>query len=509
MENNRPEELLKDLIKMNDQELYQFLSDTDTIKQIAELLSDINEALDKAMAERPSSMDVLLPFYQLADLDENSDFVRFAWNLTPDTVAAVTGGRVKYTRKRKNRIKGAIELLRDITIGEACELVRLTIFTDGVDIKTPPSNAGELYREAIEEFDAEISGRAPGPKRKKASEAIVLAHTGPLFSIGSSPALDEMMRVLASGGDPTRSVIKRGGRVMDLRNKRTVEIQGKNSTVKLEITDINKLAGSNAGTKKMFVYLLETISSQAFHYGTLHQNYISFTVKDLIQRGLYKTYQSAVKGFDEAMNVLTSFKVQGSITKGKNNTITQSAIVVPFTSSEQRNGICTVGLNERINWNYVISFQMGLPTYYYKLKSKPSDLLYLIFFLARQNVKEIQTNGSFAINLRVVQDRLDLPDEKDVRNARRDIIDVIDNAIQAIEEESKSRDFTITMELKAGHGEITDCSVSDLLNYGQLRIAFKGEYAEKFLEIAEKTRKREKTTIEAKSSSKRETLRDK
>lgn len=509
MENNRPEELLEDLAKMSDQELLQFLSDTGELERIAELVNDFIETMDKVIEERPNSMDVLLPFYRLEDLDENSDFVRFAWNLTPDTVAAVTGGRVKYTRKRKNRIKGAIELLHDITIGEACELVRLTLFTGGVDIKTPPSNARELYLEAVEEIDARYSGRAPEPKRKKASEAIVLAHTGPLLPIGSGPALDEIMRMLASRGDPTRSVAKRGGRVMDLRNIRTVEVEGKNSKVKIEVSDIDKLEGSNAGTKKMFVYLLETISSQAFHYGTLHKDYITFSINDLVQRGLYSTYQSAARGFKEAMKALTSFKVQGSITKGKNNTIVQSAIAVLFTGGEQKNGVCTVYLNDRIDWGFAIPFQMGLPTYYYKLKNKPSDLLYLIFFLARQNAEEIKSSGSFTISTRVIQDRLNLPSEKDTHDARRDIIDVIDSAIQAIEEENENPNFTMTMELLPGHGDITDCSVFDYLEYGRLRIAFKQEYASQFFEIAEKTKERKKKAAELNEAQKRKTLHDK
>lgn len=486
MENNRPEELLEDLEKMSDQELLQFLSDTGELERIAELVNDFIETIDKAIEERPNSMDVLLPLYRFEDLDANSDFVRFAWNLTPDTVAAVTGGRVKYTRKRKNRIKGAIELLHDITIGEACELVRLTLFTDGVDIKTPPSNARELYLEAIEEIDARDSGRAPEPKRKKASEAIVLANTGLFAKIGSGPALDLLFQTLSTKGDPTRAIYDKGGRVTTSGKRNSISLKSPASDVTIEIPDVDKLAKSNKGAKKILIYLLEKIGEQALNEGVMYNNKIIFNVQELVDKGIYKTFQSAVKGFQDSMDPLGTFQIKGEVRKSKKSTATQKITATMFPTMNYDRGKCSISLNQDLNWDFAIPFSMLLPQYYYSLNQKAADLTYLISYLARQRAEEIKETGCFKIKLRTVQARLNLPDETTAKQPRRDILEVIDKAMEEIEGASKSRDFTITMEAKIGNKDITQCSTAEILDNGYLRVELKGDYAQDFIAIAEK-----------------------
>ena len=215
----------------------------------------------------------------------------------------------------------------------------------------------------------------------------------------------------------------------------------------------------------------------------MRRNFVQFPLQELIDIGYYSRPQSARKGFNDAMDVLTSLKVKGTLKKGKKNTIEQSAIEVLFTGANIKKGTCTIFLNERINWGFVSSFYTVLPRYYFRLSNRASDLLYYIFYIARQRTKDIESRGYFTISMRAIQERLNLPSEIGNANPDRTIKKPIEDAVEAIEEASNDKEFNIELHYKEG------APIASYLSNGYLKIELKGEYAKDFIALSKEKAK--------------------
>lgn len=314
------------------------------------------------------------------------------------------------------------------------------------------------------------------------------------YNVPTSPVTDTILKVMGTGSDlaqmPARAKEVNHSQkieVLQAGNKRQVIVSSQVSTVTLELSDIDKLVGSNKPAKKMFVFSLIKMNEQAFSEGTLRRNYIQFPLQELIDIGYYSRPQSARKGFNDAMDILTSLKVKGTLQKGKKKTVEQSAIEVLFTGANIKKGTCTIFLNERINWAFVATFYTILPKYYFSLPNRASDLLYYIFYIARQRVRDIEERGYFTISMRAVQERLNLPSENNNKDPQRTIKEPIDEAITAIEEASKDLEFTITpiYDMKA--------PIANFLSNGYLKIELKGKYARDFIALSKETAKQIQT----------------
>lgn len=476
----RLEEIKQEIAAIVDQGL------SSSLRRLTIELEENAKTLNQFTSSNNRQMEVLQEFYSKDDLDYQSNFIRFAWNLTPEAVELVTDGRVKYTRKKRNRIKGVIDLAHKITIGEFCVLVQATLFDNAQTLEQPPEEAAELYREALKEMRKEILEPKTKPKKKKALDAVTIAEAGLFAKVGTGPAIDLLFQTLSAKGDPTRAIYDKGGRVTTSGKRNSIFLKGPASDITIEIPDVDKLAKNNKGAKKILIYLLEKIGEQALSEGVMYNNKIIFNVQELVDKGIYKTFQSAVKGFQDSMDPLGTFQIKGEVRKGKKSTATQKVTATMFPTMNYDRGKCFISLNQDLNWDFAIPFSMLLPQYYYSLNQKAADLTYLISYLARQRAEEIKETGCFKIKLRTVQARLNLPDETTAKQPRRDILEVIDKAMEEIEGASKSRDFTITMEAKVGNKDITQCSTAEILDNGYLRVELKGDYAQDFIAIAEK-----------------------
>lgn len=314
------------------------------------------------------------------------------------------------------------------------------------------------------------------------------------YNVPTSPATDTILKVMGTSSNLAKLPAKGKNvnhhqkiEVLQNGRKRQVIVNSEVSTVTLEISDIDKLVGSNKPAKKMFIFSLIKMNEQAFSGGMLRRNYIQFPLQQLIDIGYYSRPQSARKGFNDAMDILTSLKVKGALKKGKKKNIEQSTIEVLFTGANIKNGTCTIFLNERINWAFVATFYTIIPKYYFSLPNRASDLLYYIFYLARQRVKEIENRGYFTIGLRAVQERLNLPKETETKNPDRDIKQSIEEAVTAIEEASKDIEFTITPIYNMGD------PIANYLSNGYLKIELKGKYAKDFITLSKETAKQIQT----------------
>ena len=275
--------------------------------------------------------------------------------------------------------------------------------------------------------------------------------------------------------------------VLEDGRKRQVSLVNPKAKVTIELADIDKLTGSNKPAKKLFVLSLIKANEQAIFDGQLTKDYISFPLQELIDIGFYKTPQSARTGFKTGMDALTSLKIKGHIQQTKKRGSTIDALEVLFTGANIKGGQCTVYFNPRISWSFIAQYFTILPRYYFKLPNRASDLLYYIFFLARQHTKDIEERGYFTIGFRAIQHRLQLPSEVGLNNPQRDIKQPIEDAIEALETEHSKLYHNTEFSLLPVYDEAA--SVKDFLDNGYLKVTLTGAFAETYIEISKDTAK--------------------
>lgn len=275
--------------------------------------------------------------------------------------------------------------------------------------------------------------------------------------------------------------------VLEDGRRRQVSLVNPKAKVTIELADIDKLTGSNKPAKKLFVLSLIKANEQAIFDGQLTKDYISFPLQELIDIGFYKTPQSARTGFKAGMDALTSLKIKGHIQQTKKRGSTIDALEVLFTGANIKNGQCTVYFNPRISWSFIAQYFTILPRYYFKLPNRASDLLYYIFFLARQHTKDIEERGYFTIGFRAIQHRLQLPSEVGLNNPQRDIKQPIEDAIEALETEHSKLYHNTEFSLLPVYDEAA--SVKDFLDNGYLKVTLTGAFAETYIAISKDTAK--------------------
>ena len=275
--------------------------------------------------------------------------------------------------------------------------------------------------------------------------------------------------------------------VLEDGRKRQVSLVNPKAKVTIELADIDKLTGSNKPAKKLFVLSLIKANEQAIFDGQLTKDYISFPLQELIDIGFYKTPQSARTGFKTGMDALTSLKIKGHIQQTKKRGSTIDALEVLFTGANIKGGQCTVYFNPRISWSFIAQYFTILPRYYFKLPNRASDLLYYIFFLARQHTKDIEERRYFTIGFRAIQHRLQLPSEVGLNNPQRDIKQPIEDAIEALETEHSKLYHNTEFRLLPVYDEAA--SVKDFLDNGYLKVTLTGAFAETYIEISKDTAK--------------------
>lgn len=313
------------------------------------------------------------------------------------------------------------------------------------------------------------------------------------YNMPDSPASDLVYQVFGAGPDlgdlPARKKQYSHGtkmRVEESGKKRKITLESEKNKVVVDLADIDKLTKNNKPAKKMFILALVKANEQALHNGALTKDYVSFSLQELIDIGFYKTPQSARKGFTSAMNTLADVKVGGEFQRTKRERVTVVGLH-PFRYGTVDKSQCVIKLESEFNWAFLAQFFTIIPRYYFKLSNKASDLLYFIFFLARQHTRDIQEQGHFNISFRAIQSRLQLPDETKTKNPQRDIKDAIDEALQDIEDnhtrEYNNADFALSPFCDE------NAPIGKYLDEGYLQVSFSGAFAESFIEISKKTAK--------------------
>ena len=98
----------------------------------------------------------------------------------------------------------------------------------------------------------------------------------------------------------------------------------------------------------------------------------------------------------------------------------------------------------------------------------------------------IKTSGSFNLNLDCVRDRLGLPPVKEVtgRHYKKLITKPITDAVNEINELFDSKEFTVEICTPE------KCNITKWLSDGYLGITLSGDFAKKFIDIANKQEKK-------------------
>ena len=305
------------------------------------------------------------------------------------------------------------------------------------------------------------------------------------YTMPTSPASHFLFDILAAAEDianlPKRKKQVSHGIRYEVKangDRRQITMENRQGTsVTVELENVNRL---NKAGKKFLTLSMIKANEQCLHNGELTKDYVSFPLQELIDCGLYTSQNSARNGFKKGTSAMTSIKIRGIIKRTKKRTETIDTLEVPFTGAKIKNNQCFIYLNNRINWSFFAQYFTQIPPYYFKLSNRASDLLYYIFYLARQHTDEISEKGYFTVSFRAIHSLLQLPDPQVTRNPQRDIKEAIENAVSEIETEhstaygNKELSFTLVYNEKAG--------ILDYIENGYLQISLAGKFAGFFID---------------------------
>jgi len=266
--------------------------------------------------------------------------------------------------------------------------------------------------------------------------------------------------------------------------RQITQTQSNGDLITLELSDIDKLKGTNKTVSKLFAFSLIKLNEQAEQGGQLTRNTIEFSLQELVDRGFFSNLSNARRGVKAAFEVLTNMKVSGSIRKGKKKSVEQAELAVLFPYCRIKKNVVTVDLNNRINWEMFTQFYTILPKWAFSLPSKSWDLLYYVFYLARQNLDKISKQGYFTISFQAIHSRLVLPEAEYTKNPQRDIKDVIETAITEIEKQAHTTDLQFILRYNEKD------NIKEYLSNGYLEVHFSGAYAAAFLDLHKRNTKR-------------------
>lgn len=277
------------------------------------------------------------------------------------------------------------------------------------------------------------------------------------------------------------------GYTITQRDKRT------GNQVELTLTNADKLKGKC--TKKCFAFLLTMSNKQKF------SPVISFSLQELVDRGMYSSQDNARRGLKSALDTLQNIKFRGTIKKGKKKEISQTEAGVLFYHYKIKNNFVEVSVNENFNIEFIASYYALFPQFAYSLtNSNAFDLCEYIFMRARQNTGVIKRNNSFNISFRRIRELLALPTQDEIEakggkwKPKQYVIDPILAAIRDIQEAAKASKHTEVSFVTRNIG--THKNLGEFLD-GYLEVTFQGEIYQKLSKIASQQSKKRAEQIGA------------
>lgn len=209
--------------------------------------------------------------------------------------------------------------------------------------------------------------------------------------------------------------------------------QDREQIISIKLLNIDRLTSEGTNALKLFLYAFDQINKQAVFNGKLVKNEISLSVNELVRDGIYKSPAYARKVLKKAGAALGDIKILGETYTGKKLNQQTTITIFPTIYNKIASGSLTLKISDDITWDFFAIGYTAFPKELYKLKGRPFTLAYYIQTLARQNCRKIRDTGGFNLSLQAVHNYLRLPPVSETKNARRDIITPIEDAIREIE----------------------------------------------------------------------------
>ena len=312
--------------------------------------------------------------------------------------------------------------------------------------------------------------------------------------------------LLATGGEPRDSSVTRTEKWDKKEGKDSVTFIRRNRGVTQVITITNPVtlfpgygktgkvsATRKRGTfvvRKMLPYVLQRMTEQGYPHE------VRIELKTLADKMGYTSVDSAYRAIKSFFKKIETVSIAATETKmvrskdgkGKEKKAVSDDRGKPFYWLSRRNGSAYISVAEQFPirlFSKAMKEFTVFPDWAYLLGPVAFDLVWYIFYLARQNTRDVASSGTFTISLESVRHQLGLPTPDDVsgRQYRQQIRTPIEEAIEEIEKrvaetpEAKGN-FFITPHVDEATTDI------DQWLKGYLEIELRNEYAQFFKKIA-------------------------
>lgn len=341
----------------------------------------------------------------------------------------------------------------------------------------------------------------------------------PLGYLMNASQIQSLTRVLASGGNPRNSIVTRSEKWETKEGKNSITFKRSNRGEVHTLTITNpeilfpgitsdKRKRGTTITRKLLPFVLQKMTQQ--NYPAV----VRIELSELVELGAYQTVDGAYKAitrFVQQMATVDLSWTRKSTGRGKKKEPTTSSGGSLFYHRERKGGTAFIYVNQNINIQDLASTWTVFPRWAYALRPGAFDLVHYIFFLARQNTRQISDNdGRFNISMQAIAESMGLPSVDEVKNRRhrQQIRTPIEKAIEEVEErvaatpEAKGL-FFITPYVDDGAANI-----ETWLSTGYVEVQLRGEYATSFTTIAAKQKELVMDARKAREASRKSARKD-
>lgn len=333
----------------------------------------------------------------------------------------------------------------------------------------------------------------------------------PLGYLMNASPIQTVTRLLTSGGNPRNSAVTRSEHWDTSEDESSITFKRSNRGETHTITVTNpevlfpgltpdKRKRGTAITRKLLPFVLQKMTQQ--NYPAV----VRIELSELVELEAYKTIDGAYKGITRFVQQMSN--VDLSWTKKSRGKSVSSSGGVLFYHRERKGGTAYIYVNQQINIQDLASTWTVFPRWAYALKPGAFDLVRYIFFIARQNTKQIsENNGRFNISMQVIAERMGLPSVDEVQNRRhrQQIRIPIEKAIEEVEERVASTPEAKGLFYITPHVDENAPNIEAWLSTGYVEVQLLGDYATSFTTIAAKQRELVTAARKSKESSRKAT----
>ncbi len=259
-------------------------------------------------------------------------------------------------------------------------------------------------------------------------------------------------------------------------------ISEKKDGVENSITILNKDLIKSTTALKMFIFLLMKASQNNF------RPEFNITYQELVNIKMYSTLDSARIGFENNINIIQSFQIEGKIKKGRkvitsDNNRNSGGGPLFYYHKYIKNG-AKIYLNEKMKYESLASYYALFPAWAFGLSNNAFEILLYIFMRSRTEKK-----SKFNISLAIIRDKLALPKREEYEEQGKKfkpaqyVKTPILNAIEDIENlinQNKDTDIIIKKHLV-----VNDKNLDEWLK-GFIEVELTGNYSNNLTKITSK-----------------------